>query len=325
MSKHIGYFDFLRGIAIMMVVAIHTFPQCSWYKTGDILQILIRLTLNCAVPIFLAISAFFLAKKSFETFDSTLVFWKRQISKVYVPCIVWSLPLFLLAILNGANPLNELIRLLLCGYSIYYFIALIIQYYLLLPLLIKVNRMGGVILFLLSIASISIYIYSGKQLPLILYAGPFWVWIMFFYQGIIMGRSQRNYPIIVLIALLLVSLVLQAIESYYLYDTGRSGFGIKATAFIYSLIVIFILFSKQCQKLYESNKNKLFSIIEYIGKLSFGIYLIHCYFIIPINKIIGIDFWAFKWLLTLAISICFIQLVKWVLPYKICTKYLGFL
>ena len=60
MSKqHIVYFDFLRGIAIMMVVAIHTFPKCSWDDSGDWGFILIRQILNCAVPIFLALSAFF--------------------------------------------------------------------------------------------------------------------------------------------------------------------------------------------------------------------------------------------------------------------------
>lgn len=143
MKKHIAYFDFLRGIAIIMVVAIHTFPKSSWNESDDYLQIAIRQLLNCAVPIFLAISAFFLAKKSFNSFDNIRSFWKKQIPKVYVPCLIWSLPLFLIAIKNGSNIVNEIICLFTCGYSIYYFIALIIQYYILLPVLTKVNKMGG--------------------------------------------------------------------------------------------------------------------------------------------------------------------------------------
>lgn len=144
MSKqHIAYFDFLRGVAIMMVVGIHTFPKCSWDNAGDYFQIALRQLLNCAVPIFLALSAFFLAKKSFHNFEDIRSFWKKQIPKVYIPCLIWSIPLYLLAVKNGNNPMIETIKLLICGFSIYYFIALIIQCYLLLPLLTQINKLGG--------------------------------------------------------------------------------------------------------------------------------------------------------------------------------------
>ena len=144
MSKqHIAYFDFLRGIAIMMVVGIHTFPKCSWDDTDDCFQIALRQLLNCAVPLFLALSAYFLAKKSFRSFKDIRSFWKKQIPKVYIPYVIWSIPLYLLAVKSGNDPMIETIRLFVCGYSIYYFIALIIQCYLLLPLLNKINKSGG--------------------------------------------------------------------------------------------------------------------------------------------------------------------------------------
>lgn len=324
MKKHIGYFDFLRGIAIIMVVAIHTFPKSSWEAPGDYLQIAIRQILNCAVPIFLAISAFFLAKKTFDSHEKISSFWKKQIPKVYVPCLIWSLPLFMLSIINGTNIINGTLRLLCCGYSIYYFIALIIQYYLLLPILKKVSKTGGWILFLISMGSITAYLYSGVELPLILYAGPFWVWIIFFHQGICMGNSERKYPIYTLIILLILSFILQLIESYYLYKNYHPAFGIKATAFIYSYIILLILFSKQIQVFYESRKNWIFPLIEYIGKQSFGIYLIHCYILTYTSKFINSWNWGVKCLLTIALSIVVIELTKLVLPNKICSKYLGF-
>lgn len=203
-NNHIGYFDFLRGLAILMVVGIHTFPVSSWDNPDDIWQIILRQLLNCAVPVFLALSAFFLAKKSFDSFKNIRSFWKKQILKVYIPCLIWSLPLFLLAIKNDGNIIIEIVRFFICGYSIYYFVALIIQYYLLLPLLTSVNKMGGVIFMILSVVSISLYLYMKFQWPLILYAGPFWVWIMFFHQGIIIGKSDRNYPILTLVVLFLL-------------------------------------------------------------------------------------------------------------------------
>lgn len=180
------------------------------------------------------------------------------------------------------------------------------------------------ILFTLSITSISAYLYSGMQLPLILYAGPCWVWVMFFYQGILMGKNNRKYPIYTLIILLLISFVLQLLESYNLFTYNHPAFGIKASAFIYSSIVLFIVFAKQIQNFYESKKNIIFQIIEYIGKLSFGIYLIHCYLITFISKFIDSWNWGIKCLMTIILSIAFIEFIKLILPNKICSKYLGF-
>ena len=324
-TKHIAYFDFLRGFAILMVVGIHTFPECSLNDSKDLLFIVLRQFLNCAVPIFLALSAFFLARKSFDSFENIRSFWKKQIPKVYIPCLIWSLPLFFWAINNGNNVLIEIVRLFICGYSIYYFIALIIQYYLLLPLLVSVDNLGARIFVVLSVVSISFYLYMGFHWPLILYAGPFWVWIMFFHQGIIMGKSDRNYPVLKLLILILVFIILQVIESSYIYKINGVGFGIKATAFLYSSFVLWLLFSKRIQSLYESRKNFFFTLIEYIGKLSFGIYLIHCYVISLIGKLVGLESWGIKWFITVVLTVTIIHIVKITLPFKFISKYLGFL
>lgn len=165
----------------------------------------------------------------------------------------------------------------------------------------------------------------GWQLPLILYAGPCIIWLMFFYQGILMAKSERNYSIPKLTVLLIISLILQLIESHYLFSIRNSGFGIKGTAFIYSSIVLFILFSKQIQVLYESKKNIITTSIEYVGNLSFGIYLIHCYVISIINKLLIVENWGIKWTLTIILSIGIIIFIKFIIPNKYSSKYLGFL
>ena len=61
------YFDFLRGLAICMVVGIHTVPVLTFGESFlDDLQIIIRQMFNAGVPMFLAISGFFLAKKTID-------------------------------------------------------------------------------------------------------------------------------------------------------------------------------------------------------------------------------------------------------------------
>ena len=56
MKERIAYFDFLRGLAIMMVVGIHT------YTLGEDSTV-VRQLLNAAVPLFIAISGYFLSQK----------------------------------------------------------------------------------------------------------------------------------------------------------------------------------------------------------------------------------------------------------------------
>lgn len=140
MTKKIKYFEALRGIAIIMVVAIHTkFLDSSF-------NLFLRQILNCAVPLFFALSGFFLYKKSLEPKEQMYSFWRKQIPKVYIPVLICSLPWFILDMMHG-NIILANILLFCCGYSIYYFVAVIIQFYLLLPFLqrcrIGNNPVGG--------------------------------------------------------------------------------------------------------------------------------------------------------------------------------------
>ena len=59
MNKRIEYYEFLRGIAILMVIAIHTYISGNFASVEGTISIISRQTLNCAVPIFLALSGFF--------------------------------------------------------------------------------------------------------------------------------------------------------------------------------------------------------------------------------------------------------------------------
>ena len=58
------YFDFLKGIAILMVIGIHSFYGGGFNSFHEYFNTSIRQVLNCAVPIFIACSGFFLAKKT---------------------------------------------------------------------------------------------------------------------------------------------------------------------------------------------------------------------------------------------------------------------
>lgn len=316
MKQRIQYFDFLRGLAIMMVVAIHTSRSSSSLSIDSG----IRQIINCAVPLFLAISGFFLAKKEISERKSYYNFLKKQISKVYFPALIWSLPLLVLSLYRGEDVLKSVCLFLVCGYSIYYFIALIIQYYIMLPILQHLTLFGGFVALIATMLSIFIFKYAITiKLPLIIYGGIFTMWLVFFVIGILLSKMKsRDYKISIWIVLAIISFVCALFEMNYFYNKDEVYWGIKPSSHIMSLCIIILLFSQKVQSFYKEN---IFTkTIAKIGSVSFGIYLIHCYFISFIEKFnYG---WIFYWMLTVAASYCVVAGVRAVAPQV--AKRIGF-
>ena len=143
--QRIPYFDFLRGIAIIMVVCLHCIDFSA--MEGAVLNFFgveFRNLLNAAVPLFLAISGYFMANKKVDSPAAYRSFLKKQAAKVYVPMLVWSVPYLVLSYLHRESPVITWLLFFFGGFSIYYFIILIVQYYALLPVLQKMGRsLGG--------------------------------------------------------------------------------------------------------------------------------------------------------------------------------------
>jgi peptidoglycan/LPS O-acetylase OafA/YrhL len=139
--------------------------------------------------------------------------------------------------------------------------------------------------------------------------------------GVFYSRTPRNYSLKISIAIVLVGFLLEFIETYFLNTQYSGGVGIKLSAFIYSFgIVLFILHPK-VEASYK--ENTLSSLIVYVGKISFGIYLIHCYMITVVDKLTTIDIWFLRWIIVSLITIIVIAIVRKFFPRNIC-KYIGF-
>ena len=134
------YFDFLRGFAILLVIGIHTYTVRPFEGASNIVQIGAREAINFAVPLFLAISGFFIGKKKISLGKEYLSFLKRQLPRVYVPAILWSLPMVVLLIVKGQDVMTTVGKGLLCmTFGPYYFIVLIMQFYILLPIVKRLS------------------------------------------------------------------------------------------------------------------------------------------------------------------------------------------
>ncbi len=326
MTKRETYFDFLRGVAILMVVGIHTFPRSAFDSIGGNVEIVIRQMINCAVPLFLAISGFFLGRKRFDTKIERVTFWKKQIPAIYIPCFVWSLPLFLFAVVNQEHSfVANVARLILCGFSIYYFVILIIQLYIFLPYFKRGNisymLITSLVISLIS-AVLTTYLLAIKNypIPLTVYAGPFPLLCFYFVLGMYLGGKSRNYSLVWPVFFCVIGLLFEYLETKFLISFHGVGYGNKISFLPYSIV---LLFSKRLEIWYE-RKSKYLQIFQKIGEISYGIYLIHCYVIIFVSNVIPVELsWGVKWLFVIVLTSVWILIVKKIMP-SMSVKYLGF-
>lgn len=325
MNKRIDYFYMLRGVAIIFVIICHSYsgdPLSGSFKDG--LYLLIRQIVTCAVPIFLALSGFFLANKVLANTKDYFYFWTTHSFRVWLPMVIWSIPLFFIR--EHDNPVISIIYLLLGGYSIYYFITLIIQYYAMQPLFRKINKFCAILCTIITalflIADNYYTSIQGHHLSLFFECAPFVMWLAYPALGYYISKNGRKYRVYPWLIIMFISLICCIFESKWLYSFHGGGVGAtKLSSLFFSASAIFVLLSEKAQKKLDFNTHWYKSLV-YIGEISFGIYLIHKYFldflIAPMVKDTLI-----RTLLTLVLSITFIAIIKKIMP-KFASRYLGF-
>ena len=186
--------------------------------------------------------------------------------------------------------------------------------------------MGGVILAsLISIAWIGIVMYyinpQGIHLPLIVYAGPLPCWLVFFVLGTTIALlTNRKYSLWLPLLITIVGFACSILESNYLMSHYGYGVGIKPSSFLFSIGVVLFLFTEMIEKI-VSKSGSLYQGIVTLGRMSFTIYLCHCYFLYILG-IIHVNNWFLKFIIILTISGLFVTTLKRVVP-KSMFKYIG--
>lgn len=103
---------------------------------------------------------------------------------------------------------------------------------------------------------------------------------------------------------------------------SNEGLGIKPPSFVFSFLMILLLFSKKVQCTYSCDRLGT-KLIVLVGNISFGIYLIHNYIIYFVDYFIGNSSWAIRWLLTLLLALLIVLLGRNLLPQRL-TKIIDF-
>ena len=260
----------LRAIAIIAVVLIHTCPNGNF-------QYICRPFINFAVATFLFLSGYL--TKIEKTKEQG--FYKKRIFRVLIPYIIWSL-IYSLASFESIGKLFLNLITTKSAATLYY-IYVYIQFVVLTPLLYKIacSKYRWMI-WIIPILSIIIFEYyywiSGNEINK--YLSVIWDvsclgWVGYYYLGLLLGNKIINVSITAkkLLVLLIISIPLQIVEGYWLFNIGEENCGtqLKFTSLITSTITMLLFY-----KFLANNKIKCTNkFLILIGDYSFGIYLSH--------------------------------------------------
>lgn len=284
-KERVAYFDILRAFAIVGVIAIHSLAIDCHFDNANCnftLAVLYKQIVNFSVPLFLALSGFFLANKKVEHRIDYLKFLKIHIIRVLIPFIIWSV--FYISIdytIRGASLKSVFVNFIsFQAAPPFYFILLIIQCYLLLPLLKKMATIKGIVCAgIISVVSCLLIFYfryyTSIEPPLFIYGGSLTTWIVFYVLGIYIRKNGISIRKSKLLTATVLSLALSLFATIFLcikyHNMGYAATATKISAFAYSFALILYLFK------FKDRNFKQFKLLSFIGEVSFGIFLSHMF------------------------------------------------
>lgn len=303
-EKNIGI-QTLRGILIIFVVFIYSLS----ISTNDIenyLLIIFRSLSNVAVPFFLFLSGYYFNKNKINDKN----YFKKRLEKLLIPLIIYNILYFIYySMINGTLNFKSFL-LFSSGAQLYYLIVLI-QLILIFKYLDK--KVFEKIFTFINIIYLFIYYILWIKLDVIipLHQYYFFAWYIYFLLGTkyqVKKKEVRTSDLFITIAIF-ISVVLWNI------------FILKKVGIEYSFSQMNIINMLFCINIFKyigyfENLKSNIKILNIIGNNSFGIYLIHLFFIPIINKIFTFIYInsIFKTILctilTLFISLIFINIIK---------------
>jgi Uncharacterized protein conserved in bacteria len=298
-NERVEYYDFLRGVAIIGVIGIHAFWAYQDHLKEDgmtmfDINIFVRQLIGCCVPMFLALSGFFLAKKDVSTLSKYGTFLRKQVARVYIPCLIFSLPFLYWGICKSLGMSNS-------------FIDVCTQRW----LIFKGDSIIGNILY---------YLVCAKG------GGLFPFWVFYYVIGVYYGKGYRlgiSWKWLLVAAIAIVPLLYA--ETYYMVT--ENGWNLPAamgnrkfTWILYCTVCLMLMF--EAVSSYRSNAFTRF--LSIAGEYSYGVYLIHLFFLLFVIKSVSPNIhWMIETILSLLLSMGFIYVCRKIsLPFS--KKYLGF-
>jgi len=307
--------EYIRGVAILLIISIHT---TAYFILIDVHNFLfyfnaaVDVFSHIGVPIFIFVSGFVLAI-NYRNHFSLKLFFKKRIPRILIPYVTFSIfYLLIYELLLNSNLIqnqkelsqlsyNEILFRLISGTAHYHlwFLILILELYTLYPIIIKIHDFFSklnkqyLLLFIVFatqvIMSIVNYYYPKTDLFYLVFLN----YIFYFVIGIFLSENYQKFKQLIrnikesnLFILFLLSLGLTSILTLFFVQNYMVFFKIQNPFFgyyillypLYLILNLILLFSIICA-LERSKICYLQEFLKTLSKYSFGIYLIHPFFI----------------------------------------------
>jgi surface polysaccharide O-acyltransferase-like enzyme len=349
MENHPEYFfeiTYLRAFAILAVISIHVsgaFSEMSGFTFLTLLYMSLNAFSRFAVPLFVCMSGFLLYNKYQGSFSLTL-FYKNRFLSVVPQFTIFSIIGILFSYfgfrysgkiwnLSAADILYRFFT----GNAMYHlwFFVLIIQLYLLYPIIEKVltksieNNKTHTLLFFLLVVQIICQIFPIQFLDGVV--TMFSLYIFYFVLGMYVRLNYSDFKkriitfkhsYIFLLALLFsTTLGIGSLNIDYLKNNLVPQFINLLFEVVkpFYYILVFILLLYLALKISEIIPNIMTKFLQKIGNYSFGIYLIHAFILYALIQVLfprlGFDmnnwlFYPITFMLVLSLSLTFVFLIS---------------
>lgn len=281
----------LRSIACLSIVLLHAMNHSLQAITGEIAYIIyesVHLILYYGTPLFVFISEFLLAY-AYRDRKLSKSFWKKRVHYIAIPYVCMALFYAIPYATSLESFSAKLLLNIVLGDFHGYFILIIFQFYVLHVLLSRQlekwkPRYVLVAAFLLNIGYLTFFnLTTPADIPFATYIWEraFWVpfigWSFYFVLGFYCGRYYEDflrllskYKYVVMAAPVVSTLLLlffQYLDVVTVYSSKRPDMVIHGTAIIFFVVYV----ARQIRQVP--------SILLSINRYSFGIYLLHMFYI----------------------------------------------
>lgn len=304
--------NFLRAIAAFLVIAIHI---VSGRVTISKFAFAWDVAMICAVPIFIILSGYLLHYTYQDNRQlNYLEFLKKRLSKVLIPYLIWTI-IYMIYSLNGnyikifsLGFFYDLLKNLITGRGFIhlYFMVIIIQLYIIFPLLRnlynKHSKLTWIVSFVLSLyfnmepyfRQRNIYILPAAGVPY--YSDFFAKWIFYFVLGMYFADNSQKLIALVTskkaeLTIVWTSLCISVVMLSR--ALGMSSPILNPITIVYD-ISCFLLLYAVCF-CFREKFSRFTVFMEWFSKQSFIIYLSHLILIkltlLKITSIFGVHIW----------------------------------
>lgn len=294
MKQRLREMDFIRAAAALSIIAIHVTANYVYVsRAAYYLNQLVRF----AVPVFILISGLLLYPSGADCkgIGGYFAFLGKRLKKIFIPYLIWSFIYIIYSMRGelgsiwsdrGAFLLGTARKLLYgSGYAHLYFVIIMLQLYLLFPLLSRLmKRRPGLVLalsFLLTLFyQTGVYLYLMGLIKFPAYVLPnhifFPTWIFFFVFGMYFAGRMENWKDRLRDKLLPVCAAWAASLALLLLDsrlTGTFSSSMKPSIMLYCITTFLLMYSVFLRL--KDRAHFLLDALDWLSAQSYFIYLCH--------------------------------------------------